>query len=282
LSWPEPLVPRERRLSVDERMTRDGVVLQEPCATEVAEVVDALVGEEVEAIAISLLHSYKNPRNEQRLAEMVRSVARHLPVTLSSDVAPVIREYDRTSTAVADAFIRPLAEAYLAKISTGLQSRGFDGRFYVMLSGGGSASVAAACETPIRLVESGPAAGAQAAGLYGRLTENHSILSFYMGGTTAKVCLLEGARPTVVNTLEVARTRRFKRGSGMPLAIPSVELIEVGAGGGSIARLDIAERGCRQRRLRAPGQIARTACDRPRRGLACRREARRSSRLAGI
>lgn len=238
LEWPDPIVPRQRRLTVDERITRDGVVLTEPNETEVEEVVDQLVRDNVEAIAICFLHSYKNPVHERLVGEMVRRLAPNISVTLSSDVAPVIREYERTSTAVADAYIRPLANAYLTKMEEGLNERGFTGRFYLMLSGGGSAAVATAREHPIRLVESGPAAGALAAGLYGRLTENDPILSFDMGGTTAKVCLVENGNPSVVNTLEVARTRRFMRGSGIPLVIPSVDLIEIGAGGGSIARID--------------------------------------------
>jgi 5-oxoprolinase (ATP-hydrolysing)/N-methylhydantoinase A len=238
LTWPDPIVPRERRLTVNERVLRDGRVLIEPEEAEVAAVTRQLQRDGVEAIAVSFLHSYKNPTNEQTVAAMIRRVAPEIPVTLSSDVAPVIREYERTSTAVADAFVRPLADAYLTEMVEGLEQRGFEGRFYLMLSGGGSASVSAARQYPIRLAESGPAAGALAAGLYGQLTRNDPIVSFDMGGTTAKLCLLEDGRPAVVNSLEVARTRRFMRGSGMPLMIPSVELIEIGAGGGSIARID--------------------------------------------
>ena len=238
LSWPDPIVPRERRLGVHERMTRDGAVLTAPDESEVVDVVRQLVAQNVEAIAISFLHSYKNAEHERRVAQIVGSIAPNVHVTLSSEVAPVIREYERPSTAVADAFIRPLANAYLTAMEEGLKRRGFAGRFYLMLSGGGSASVASARQHPIRLVESGPAAGALAAGLYGQLTKNDPILSFDMGGTTAKICMLDDGRPSIVNTLEVARTRRFLRGSGMPLVIPSVELIEIGAGGGSIARID--------------------------------------------
>ena len=238
LSWPDPIVPRERRLTVNERITRDGAVLTELDAAEVADVAEQLVAQGVEAIAISFLHSYKNPIHEQQAAAIVRRVAPQISLTLSSDVAPVIGEYERTSTAVADAFVRPLAGAYLTEMEEGLARRGFTGRFYLMLSGGGSASVTSARQHPIRLVESGPAAGALAAGLYGQLTNNDPVVSFDMGGTTAKICMVDDGRPAIVNTLEVARTRRFMRGSGMPLVIPSVELIEIGAGGGSIARID--------------------------------------------
>ena len=238
LEWPPSLVPRERRMTINERVTRDGTVLIEPDEADIKSVVDRLLVENVEAIAICLLHSYKNPANEERVAEVVRRLAPGVPVTVSSEIAPVIREYERTSTAVADAYVRPLTDTYLSEMADGLQSQGFAGNFYLMLSGGGSASVAAARRYPIRLVESGPAAGALAAGLYGKLTDNDQIISFDMGGTTAKLCLLTDGRPSVVNTLEVGRTRRFMRGSGMPVVIPSIELIEIGAGGGSIARVD--------------------------------------------
>jgi N-methylhydantoinase A len=238
LEWPPPLVPRERRLTVNERVLRDGTVLVEPDEDEIGRVVARLEAEHVEAIAICFLHSYKNPVNEQRVAEVVGRLAPHIPVTLSSEAAPVIREYERTSTAVADAYVRPLTSAYLSQMADGLAAQGFGGNLYLMLSGGGSASVESARRHPIRLVESGPAAGALAAGLYGELTETDPLISFDMGGTTAKLCLLDGGQPALVNTLEVARTRRFKRGSGLPVVIPSVELIEIGAGGGSIARLD--------------------------------------------
>lgn len=238
LQWPPPLVPRERRITVDERITRDGTVLVEPDRSDVESAVDRLVAEGVEAIAICLLHSYLNPVNEQRVADFVRELVPHIPVTISSDVAPVIREYERTSTTVADAYVRPLTDAYLTEMKDGLTALGFGGNLYLMLSGGGSASVESVRRDPIRLLESGPAAGALAAGHYGILTESGPVISFDMGGTTAKLCVLSDGRPAVVNTLEVARTRRFMRGSGMPIVIPSVDLIEVGAGGGSIARLD--------------------------------------------
>lgn len=238
LEWPPPLVPRERRLTVNERVARDGTVLVEPDESEIREVVARLDADHVAAVAICFLHSYKNPVNEQRVAEVVRRLAPHLAITLSSEVAPVIREYERTSTAVADAFVRPLTSAYLTQMADGLAAQGFGGNLYLMLSGGGSASVESARRHPVRLVESGPAAGALAAGRYGELTDSDPVVSFDMGGTTAKLCLLEGGRPAVVNTLEVARTRRFARGSGMPIVVPSVELLEIGAGGGSIARLD--------------------------------------------
>jgi 5-oxoprolinase (ATP-hydrolysing)/N-methylhydantoinase A len=238
LKWPNPLVPRHRRLPITERVTVDGQVLAEPAREEVTAAVDRLAADGVKSIAVSFLHSYKYPRHEQMVAGWVREHRPDILVTLSSEVAPVFREYERTSTAVADAYVRPLAHAYIQRMEDGLRALGYVGHFYLMLSGGGSASAATAREHPIRLVESGPAAGALAAALYGKLTKHEPILAFDMGGTTAKSCAIEGGRPTVVNVSEVARARRFKAGSGMPLVVPSVELLEIGAGGGSIARVD--------------------------------------------
>lgn len=238
IDWPAPLVPRNWRRSINERITRDGDVLTAPDEAEVHEQVDFLVNEGIQALAVSFINSYKNPVHEYRVAEIVRNRYPDLPVTISSDVAPVIREYERTSTAVADAYIRPLAQEYLARMDQGLTDLGFRGNFFLMLSGGGTASVASAREYPIRLVESGPAGGAQAAALYGQLTGQDAVMSFDMGGTTAKICIIEDGEPTVVNQLEVARTQRFRTGSGIPLVVPSVELLEIGAGGGSIARAD--------------------------------------------
>jgi N-methylhydantoinase A/oxoprolinase/acetone carboxylase beta subunit len=238
LKWPNPLVPRHRRLPIDERITVDGQVLAEPKRDDVHAAVDQLAADGVKSIAISFLHSYKYPQHEQRVADWVRDYRPDILVTVSSEVAPVFREYERTSTAVADAYVRPLAHAYIQRMEDGLRALGYTGHFYLMLSGGGSASAATARKHPIRLVESGPAAGALAAALYGKLTHNAPILAFDMGGTTAKSCAIERDRPAVVNVLEVARAQRFKAGSGMPLVVPSVELLEIGAGGGSVARVD--------------------------------------------
>jgi 5-oxoprolinase (ATP-hydrolysing)/N-methylhydantoinase A len=238
LKWPNPLVPRHRRLPINERVTVDGQVLAEPQRDEVFEAVDRLASDGVKSIAVSFLHSYKFPQHEQRVGAWVRERRPDILVTLSSEVAPVFREYERTSTAVADAYVRPLAHAYIQRMEDGLRALDYKGHFYLMLSGGGSASAATARKHPIRLVESGPAAGALAATLYGKLTRSEPILAFDMGGTTAKSCAIERDRPAVVNVLEVARAQRFKAGSGMPLVVPSVELLEIGAGGGSIARLD--------------------------------------------
>ena len=239
LKWPLPLVPRHRRLPITQRVTRDGLVLAEPQEEEVIAAVDALIEDGVEVVAISFLHSYRYPGHEAKVAEIIRRCRPALTVTVSSDVAPVIGEYERTSTTVADAYVRPLVLEYLTRMENGLRDMGFAGRFFLMLSQGGFGSVASARQQPIRLVESGPAAGALAAAQCGRVTASDPILSFDMGGTTAKVCVIAGGKPTMVSAIEVARTQRFKKGSGMPLLTPSVELLEIGAGGGSIARRDL-------------------------------------------
>ena len=242
LRWPDPLVPRERRLGIAERMTRDGVTLTAPDAAEVAAAADRLVGEGVEAIAIAFLHAYRDGRHERDAAAQVRRRHPGLTVTLSSDVAPVIGEYERTSTAVAEAYVQRLARTYIARMERGLREAGYAGPFLLTLSDGGAATASVASRTAIRLVESGPAAGAAAAARYGHATASDLVLAFDMGGTTAKVSLIEGGQARITTGIEVARAHRLKRGSGMPLAIPSVDLIEIGAGGGSIASFDAAGR----------------------------------------
>ena len=239
LKWPLPLVPRHRRLPITERVTREGLVLAEPGEEEVVAAVDALIADGVEVVAICFLHSYRYPGHEAKVAEIIRRRRPALTVTVSSDVAPVIGEYERTSTTVADAYVRPLVLEYLTRMEKGLGAMGFVGRLFLMLSQGGFGSVSSARQQPIRLVESGPAAGALAAAQCGQVTASDPILSFDMGGTTAKVCVIAGGKPAMVSAIEVARTQRFKKGSGMPLLTPSVELIEIGAGGGSIARRDL-------------------------------------------
>ncbi|HZP96276.1 MAG TPA: hydantoinase/oxoprolinase family protein [Candidatus Limnocylindria bacterium] len=238
LTWPEALVPRDLRLPIRERTTRDGVVLLAPSAEAVRSAVGLALQRGATSIAVSFLHAYANPANERAAAAAIAASHPELTVTLSSAVAPILGEYERTSTAVADAYVTPVVRSYLARMSDALARMRFAGRFFMMLSSGAAASVTTAAERPIRLVESGPAAGAAAAALLGTLAGIDPVLSFDMGGTTAKVCLVERGAPTVVNEIEVARTHRLRRGSGLPLLVPSVELIEIGAGGGSIAHVD--------------------------------------------
>jgi N-methylhydantoinase A/oxoprolinase/acetone carboxylase beta subunit len=238
LQYPPPLSPRYLRRGIRERIDRDGNILADVCEDDVRAAVARFRREGVEAIAVACLHSYRNPANERRIAELVRAEWPDVPLTLSSDIAPEIREYERTSTTVANAYTLPLMARYLKTLEQKLASAGFGGNFYLMLSSGSSALASTARSQPIRLVESGPAAGALAAAYFGELAGCKDLLSFDMGGTTAKVALVHDGRPAVASTLEVARVHRFTKGSGYPLQFPTVDIFESGAGGGSIAWVD--------------------------------------------
>jgi N-methylhydantoinase A len=235
---PAPLVPRHLRCEVPERLFADGTVLR-PLDEEAARrVIAALLDEGVEAVAICLLHAYVNPVHERRLAELVRIANPTVPVCCSSEVVPEIREYERTSTTTANAYVGPMVARYIADLEARLAERGIPGQLYIMQSSGGVALPATARQLPIRLVESGPAAGALAAAEAARQRGELRMLSFDMGGTTAKACVIDGGAPLVAREFEVARADRFKKGSGLPVRVPVIELIEIGAGGGSIARVD--------------------------------------------
>ena len=235
---PPPLVPRHLRLEVPERLLADGSVLR-PLDEEAARrAIARLVGEGVEALAVCLLHAYVNPVHERRLVELVGELAPHLAVSASSDVVPEIREYERTSTTAANVYVAPLMARYLEDLERRLAELGTRGQLYIMQSSGGIALPSLARRLPIRLVESGPAAGALAAAQAARERGVARLLSFDMGGTTAKACVIDGGQPLVAREFEVARADRFKKGSGLPLRVPVIELIEIGAGGGSIARVD--------------------------------------------
>jgi N-methylhydantoinase A len=235
---PPPLVPRHLRKEVRERLLADGRV-QAPLDEDAARaVVAGLARDEVEAVAICLLHAYVNPEHERRLAALVRAMAPGLPVSCSSDVVPEIREYERASTTVANVYVAPLMARYLEDLERRLADAGIPGQLYIMQSSGGIALPADARRFPIRLVESGPAAGALAAAQAARARGEPRLLSFDMGGTTAKACVIDGGAPLVAREFEVARADRFKKGSGLPIRVPVIEMIEIGAGGGSIARVD--------------------------------------------
>jgi N-methylhydantoinase A len=235
---PEPIVPRQLRCEVDERLDPGGSVLRPLRPEDVQTVARALKAAGVEAIAISLMHAYRNDAHERLAAEVVAAELPGLPITISSAVAPEIREYERTNTACVNAYVQPLMQRYLARLEQRLKALGLEGTLYVMLSGGGISTLRAAEAFPVRLIESGPAAGAMAASYYGSLTANDHLISFDMGGTTAKMCLVEDGRPEHAHEFEAARVRRFRKGSGLPLKVPVVDLIEIGAGGGSLARID--------------------------------------------
>ena len=238
LEFPQPLVPRHLRFPVTERIDRDGNVLVKPEESELCGIAERLRAEQVQAVAISFLHSFRNAQNEEQVARFIGNALPGIPVSLSSRVGPEVREYERTSTTVANAYVQPRLRAYLNRLEALLQERGYGGRLYLMLSSGGTTSTRTASDFPIRLVESGPAAGAIAASHFG-LTANHpDVISFDMGGTTAKLCLIQNGQPALARGLEVARVSRFRKGSGLPLQFPSIDMIEIGAGGGSIAHVD--------------------------------------------
>jgi N-methylhydantoinase A len=232
---PEPLVPRSLRYGVRERSLDDGSVMLQLDEGQVRSIAAEVRERDVRAVAVSFLHSFRNPTHERRVGEILGEEAPEVAVSLSSEVAPEIREYERTSTTVANVYARPLVEGYLTSLEDRLRRLGFDGSLYIMLSNGGTASVETARRFPVRLLESGPAAGALAAAFYGRATDFPEVLSFDMGGTTAKACLIEGGEPLRSSEFEVARVYRFKKGSGLPVKISVIEMIEIGAGGGSIA-----------------------------------------------
>jgi N-methylhydantoinase A len=192
----------------------------------------------VEAVAICLLHAYRNPAHERALAALCAELLPAVPVSCSSEVVPEIREYERTSTTCANVYVMPLMSRYLDDLERRLQDLGVPGHFYIMLSAGGIATPETAKRVPIRLVESGPAAGALAAARMARELGEPRLLSFDMGGTTAKACVIDDGRPLLAREFEVARADRFKKGSGLPIRVPCIELIEIGAGGGSLARVD--------------------------------------------
>ena len=239
LEMPPTLVPRHRRLEIAERIDAEGKVLLKLDEDAVASAARQLVEREgCAALAIAFMHSYRSPEHERRAGEIVRHLYPSLPLSLSADVAPEIREYERTSTACANAYVQPLMQRYLDRLEAELGELGFLGHLYVMLSGGGITTVREAKEYPIRLIESGPAAGAMAASFLARLAGLDRVISFDMGGTTAKICLVEDGAPDHKFNFEAGRVRRFQKGSGLPLKVSVVDMIEIGAGGGSLAHVD--------------------------------------------
>jgi N-methylhydantoinase A len=239
---PKPLAPRALRFTVPERIDAHGAIrlpLDEAAARALA---PQLRAQNVNSVAIAFLHSYANPEHERRAAAILHEELPGISVTLSSAVCPEIREYERTSTAVANAYVQPLIDGYLSRMAEALQTEQFRGAIYLVTSGGGVTSIETARRFPVRLVESGPAGGAIfAAQIAARLGES-KVLSFDMGGTTAKICLIEKYQPETSRVFEVDRAARFLKGSGLPVRIPVIEMVEIGAGGGSIARVDALKR----------------------------------------
>jgi N-methylhydantoinase A/oxoprolinase/acetone carboxylase beta subunit len=235
---PRALVPRNLRWGLSERLSAEGEVLTPMDETEAREFAARLTNEGIEAVAVCLLHSYRNPAHELRMREIIEEKPAHRFISLSSEVIPAIREYERTSTTVANAYVQPLVTRYLERLQGRLEEKGFRGQFYLMMSNGGIMTPETARKFPVRMLESGPAAGALGAAYFSRWGEHPRVMSFDMGGTTAKTCLIDDGDPLLAPEFEAARIGRFKRGSGLPIQIPAIEMIEIGAGGGSIARVD--------------------------------------------
>jgi len=238
IELPQPLVPRRWRLPVPERLDNTGKVLIPLDEAAVARHVEFLRAEGVEAVAIGFLHGFVNPAHERAAAAIVQRLWPEVPVSLASEVSPEMREWERFSTTVANAYVQPLMASYLKRLEVGLRAAGLGCPLFMMLSGGGLTTLETAARFPIRLVESGPAGGAIFSAHVARQRGLSEVLSFDMGGTTAKICLIDGFKPQASRTFEVARVGRFKKGSGLPLRIPVIEMVEIGAGGGSIAAVD--------------------------------------------
>ena len=233
---PEPLVPRRLRLPVTERIDAKGQVRLPLEEAEIAALLPALEG--VESVAVGFLHSYVNDTHERRVRDLLAALRPDLSVTLSSEVSPEMREYERFSTACANAYIQPLMARYLQRLEEQLRARGYACPLLLIHSGGGLATIETSRRFPVRLVESGPAGGAVFSSTIAQEMGLDEVLSFDMGGTTAKICLIQDRTPSTARVFEVDRSARFLKGSGLPLRIPVVEMVEIGAGGGSIARLD--------------------------------------------
>jgi N-methylhydantoinase A len=242
LEVPQPLVPRQLVFEADERLDRLGNVLQELDESGVRTLARDLVKANVRAVAVCLLHAYRKAVHERRIAAIFAEEAPGIDVSLSSDVMPDIREYERACTTVANAYVQPQIRDYLDNLAGGLRSLGVTAPLLLMTSDGGTISSQTALSHPVRLVESGPAGGAIAASFIGREHDIDRILAYDMGGTTAKICLIEGQAPEHTDRFEFGRVFRFAKGSGLPLSVPSIEMIEIGAGGGSIAHVDTTGR----------------------------------------
>ena len=235
---PEPLVPRHLRLPIPERLDNEGNVLLPLDIAAVRALVPTLQREQVESIAVGLLHAFVNPAHERRVRDILAEELPDIPVSLSSEVSPEMREWERFSTTVANAYVQPLMARYLRELADGLHGFGVAGPMFLMLSGGGLTTIDTACRFPIRLLESGPAGGAIFSATIARQCGIANVLSFDMGGTTAKICLIDDGKPQTARAFEIARVGRFRKGSGLPLRIPVIEMVEIGAGGGSIAHVD--------------------------------------------
>lgn len=238
LTLPTPLIKRTDRYTLNERISATGEVLTKIDTAELDALVEKVLAQGYEAIAIGFIHSYANDVNEVQAQKAFAAAAPELSVSISSHVSPQMREFQRFNTVIANAYVRPQVSDYLGRLVARLKDTGILCPIFMMHSAGGLISVDTASEFPVRLLESGPAGGAIFAAKFASSYDENQVVSFDMGGTTAKICLIEDGKPKTANTFEVARTYRFAKGSGMPLSTPVVEMVEIGAGGGSIAHVD--------------------------------------------
>lgn len=239
---PSPLVPRALRFTVPERVDVHGAVRLALDDEAVRAVARKISEAQVEAVAIVFMHGYANPEHEQRTAALLRDTCPEISISLGSEVAPEAREYERTSTVIANAYVQPLMAHYLSRLDSEFRRRGSKAPIHLITSGGSLASLDTAIKFPVRLVESGPAGGAILAAAIAAERGERQIFSFDMGGTTAKICLIDDGRPLKARTFEVDRSARFMKGSGLPVRIPVIEMVEIGAGGGSLASVDTLSR----------------------------------------
>ena len=238
LNLPEPLLPRQMRFTVRERVNAKGEVMIPLDRVEIEAVVDRIAEAGIESVAVGLIHSYLNNAHERLIRDVLAEKLPRAMVSISSEVSPQMREYERFNTVVANAYIKPLMKSYLGRLEGRLRGEGVACNIFLMHSGGGIISIENAADFPVRLVESGPAGGAVFAAHIAARYGLDKVLSFDMGGTTAKICLIKNQTPKTARVFEVARTYRFKKGSGMPISIPVIDMVEIGAGGGSLAHVD--------------------------------------------
>lgn len=238
IRYPKPLVPRNLRFEVSERTLSDGTIIDPLDEAGMHAIAETLREQMVEAVAVCFLHGYRNPANEMRAVEILRKALPNVEISASYEVHPEPKEYERTSTTVVDAYVKRVVSHYLERLADGLRQRDYRNNLFIMLSNGGTATVDTARRFPVQMLESGPAAGVEAAGFFGKLADLGPILAFDMGGTTAKLCIVEDGRAARTRNFEVARVHRFIAGSGYPVTIPVYDLLEIGAGGGSIARIN--------------------------------------------
>ncbi|MEM9685414.1 MAG: hydantoinase/oxoprolinase family protein [Bacteroidota bacterium] len=238
LTMPKPLVPRNLRFGVSERITTHGTVMTSLDKATLHDIVKNLKAYDIEAVGVCLLSSYTNPQHEQEIGAFLTEHVPDVYYSLSSEIMPEIREYERSSATAMNAYVQPVTDKYLQEFKTRLQVSGFTGNINIMISSGKLTTIDGARKSPIHLLESGPAGGAMAGVFYGTHLKENNLLCFDMGGTTAKACVIHEGKPEITNHFEAARVKRFKKGSGLPVRIPVIDLIEIGAGGGSIARVN--------------------------------------------